>query len=226
MFGGLDRIALTSTVEKGGIEGTARLQGLLGGHARGAAAESDAVPVGHAAPRPWLDRRQPRPREPVRRHEPHAVLVPRATRRSSRAPRTDEVIDSNDNKRYPFLTVLEFLRGRFAVPPDQVAVFGSWETFHWIAQHEDGARCRATPATRSARARIRRSTRSAVRSSRRRHRGTARRHDAYTFRFAMDHLRRVKPRVIYIALDETDATGRTSGTTPACSTRCTARTAT
>ena len=30
------------------------------------------------------------------------------------------------------------------------------------------------------------------------------RHDVYTFRFAMDHLRRARPRVVYLALGETD----------------------
>ena len=30
------------------------------------------------------------------------------------------------------------------------------------------------------------------------------RHDAYTFRFAMDHLARHQPRVLYLALGETD----------------------
>jgi hypothetical protein len=30
------------------------------------------------------------------------------------------------------------------------------------------------------------------------------RHDLYTFRFAMDHFRRAKPRVVYLALGETD----------------------
>jgi hypothetical protein len=30
------------------------------------------------------------------------------------------------------------------------------------------------------------------------------RHDAYTFRFAMDHIARHRPRVIYLALGETD----------------------
>ena len=30
------------------------------------------------------------------------------------------------------------------------------------------------------------------------------RHDAYTFRFAMDHLARHRPRVVYLALGETD----------------------
>ena len=34
--------------------------------------------------------------------------------------------------------------------------------------------------------------------------GEARRHDAYTIRFAMDHLARHRPRVLYIGLGETD----------------------
>src|SRR5262245_61997806 len=49
----------------------------------------------------------------------------------------DADITSNDNRRYPFPTVLEFFASRWS-KPGTVAVFGSWETFRWISAHEDG----------------------------------------------------------------------------------------
>ena len=202
MFGGLDRIALTSTVEKGGIEGTraykdywadtpeARRQKvmpflwdtLLRDHGSIAGNRARGSQFG-VTNRMWFS------------YPGYSEILTGAAH--------DEVIDSNDNKRYPFLTVLEFLRGRFAVPPDHVAVFGSWETFHWIAQHEDGALTVNAGYEKYA------SPDPAVDAlSRAQFEATtpwdSARHDAYTFRFAMDHLRRIKPRVIYIALDETD----------------------
>ena len=51
----------------------------------------------------------------------------------------DDTITSNDNRRYPYLTVLEFLRARLGLPAEKVAVFGSWETFSYISSHEEGA---------------------------------------------------------------------------------------
>ena len=120
MFGGLDRIALTSTVEKGGIEGTRAYKDY------------------------WADTPEAR-RQKVMPFLWDTLLRDHGSIAGNRARGSqfgvtnhmrfsypgyseiltgaahDEVIDSNDNKRYPFLTVLEFLRGRFAVPPDQVA---------------------------------------------------------------------------------------------------------
>ena len=43
------------------------------------------------------------------------------------------------------------------------------------------------------------------------------RHDAYTVRFAMDHLARHRPRVLYLALGETDSLGARLRATIACS---------
>jgi hypothetical protein len=115
----------------------------------------------------------------------------------------DDTIISNDNRRYPYTTVLEFLRHRWAVGPDQVAVFGSWETFHWISGREDGAVSvnagyqafgSSDPAIQAlSRAQFEAKTP-----------WPSARHDAFTFRFAMDYLQRVRPRLLYIALDETD----------------------
>ena len=35
--------------------------------------------------------------------------------------------------------MLEFVRRAFGLPREKVGAFGSWETFNWIAEHEEGA---------------------------------------------------------------------------------------
>ena len=49
----------------------------------------------------------------------------------------DAVIDSNDNRRYPFPTLLDVLKRRLSLSREQVAAFGSWETFNWIASRDE-----------------------------------------------------------------------------------------
>ena len=44
----------------------------------------------------------------------------------------DDVIDSNDKRRNPYPTVLEFLKGKLGLDKRQVAAFASWDTFDWI----------------------------------------------------------------------------------------------
>src|SRR5437899_1613257 len=51
----------------------------------------------------------------------------------------DDVIDSNDKRRNPYPTVLEFLKGALRLDARQVAAFASWDTFDWIVEHEPGA---------------------------------------------------------------------------------------
>jgi hypothetical protein len=115
----------------------------------------------------------------------------------------DQVITSNDNKRYDFLTVLEWLRPTLGVTKDQVAVFGSWETFNWIAESREGtiainagfeAFAHDDPAIRQLSA-LQFDTPTSWSGAR---------HDIYTYRFAMAQLERHRPRVIYLAFDETD----------------------
>jgi hypothetical protein len=114
----------------------------------------------------------------------------------------DDVIDSNDKRRNPYPTVLEFLKRKLRLDKPQVAAFASWEVFDWIVEHE--------PGTITSNAGLDR------------YDGTAdgiellntlqtealtpwdARHDAYTFRLAMAHLRAAHPRVLYMAFDETD----------------------
>ena len=115
----------------------------------------------------------------------------------------DEDIDSNDNKRYPYLTVLEFLRQSFGVPREKVGVFGSWETFNWIAEHQEGALTinagyeafeTADPVAK---------TLSDAQFTAKTPWDSAR-HDAFTFGLAFHYLKTARPIALYIAFDETD----------------------
>ncbi|MEZ5294324.1 MAG: alkaline phosphatase family protein [Vicinamibacterales bacterium] len=115
----------------------------------------------------------------------------------------DDVITSNDNNRYGFLTVLEWLKRDLALPPAQVAVFGSWETFNYIAESQEGAiainagyeRVEGADGDVRLLSDLQFLTPTGFEGAR---------HDVYTFRFAMAHLQSARPRVLYLAFDETD----------------------
>lgn len=115
----------------------------------------------------------------------------------------DEAITSNDNRRYPFLTVLEWLRKDLQLPASGVAAFGSWETFNYIAEREEGAItinagyedfAGADPEMRTL-SELQHLTPNGFHGAR---------HDIYTYRFARAHLQAARPRVLYMAFDETD----------------------
>jgi hypothetical protein len=115
----------------------------------------------------------------------------------------DAEIDSNDNTRNPFPTVLEIVRRERGLDRREVATFASWETFRWIAEHEEGA------TTVNAGLQAYEHPDQAVQvlsdwqfQARTPWDGT--RHDAYTLRFARAHLATHSPRLLWIALDETD----------------------
>jgi len=135
----------------------------------------------------------------------------------------DDVIDSNDKRRNPYPTVLEFFRRRLGLDEHQVAAFASWDTFDWIVEHERGTitsnagfdRYDPPPPPSAASARQAPASAAQLRADpiidllNRLQTETltpwdAARHDAFTFRFAMTHLKAFRPRVLYIAFDETD----------------------
>lgn len=115
----------------------------------------------------------------------------------------DDVVTSNDNRRYDFLTVLEWLRPTLGVSRDGVAVFGSWETFNWIAERTEGTIAvnagfeayRSEDPTIAQLSALQFDTPTPWSGAR---------HDVYTHRLAMAHLVRHRPRVLYVAFDETD----------------------
>jgi hypothetical protein len=114
----------------------------------------------------------------------------------------DEAIKSNDPIRNPNRTVLEIVRERLALPPARVATVASWAHFNAIAEHLEGAtfvnagqetfagppaleplnawQLHAAPAWDNVR------------------------FDVFTFEVAMAHLAAARPRLLYLALDETD----------------------
>jgi hypothetical protein len=115
----------------------------------------------------------------------------------------DAVIDSNDNRRYPFPTLLDVLQQRLALGRDQVAAFGSWETFRWIASSRPDAflvNAGYQPLD-SADPDARRWSREQFEAH---SPWDTVRHDMFTFRLALAHLKTARPRVLYLALGETD----------------------
>lgn len=116
----------------------------------------------------------------------------------------DDVVNSNANRPNPSETVLEIVRRELRLPRDKVAVFASWEVFHGIAAHSPGSifvnagydalDSPPTPRSRElsqAQFQLLTPWRSV-------------RHDYITFELAMEHLRSKLPRLLYVALGETD----------------------
>ena len=115
----------------------------------------------------------------------------------------DAAITSNDNRFYPFPTIFEFVKDRLNLTRDQVALFGSWETFNWIGESREGSI--AINAGFEAYAH----SDSAVRQVSDlqflvRPVWDGARYDAFTFRLAMAHLATARPRLLHIAFDDTD----------------------
>jgi len=115
----------------------------------------------------------------------------------------DDVIKSNDAVRNPYPTVLEFLKQNAGLSSNQVAAFASWDVFNAIVEHTEGSLTvnAGFEAFDSPDEEIRRQSRLQFETPTP---WDSVRHDAYTFRFAMDHLARHKPKVLYLALGETD----------------------
>lgn len=115
----------------------------------------------------------------------------------------DDVIVSNDPVRNPYPTVLEFLKRKLELSSREVAAFASWSVFRWIVEHEEGAMTvnagfesydHPDPQVRML-SQLQFDTPTPWDTVR---------HDAYTFRFALAHLRTYRPRVLYLALGDAD----------------------
>ena len=115
----------------------------------------------------------------------------------------DAEIDSNDNRRNPFPSVLEIVRRERNLDRRAVATFASWETFLWIVEHEEGA----TTVNAGLQAYEHPDHELQVLSRwqfETRPPWDGIRHDVYTWRFARAHLATYQPRLLWVALDETD----------------------
>lgn len=115
----------------------------------------------------------------------------------------DAEIKSNDPRRNPFATVLETIRERLDLAPEKVATFAGWTVFNDIAERAEGGTFvnAGVEPLASSRADV------ALVNELQRETTTPwddTRFDAFTFRLAMAHLAAVRPRVLYVAFDETD----------------------
>jgi hypothetical protein len=115
----------------------------------------------------------------------------------------DDAIKSNDPIRNPFPSVFQFIQRRRQLRPAQIATFASWSVFSSIVESEEGA----TTVNAGVQAYTSPTPQMQWMNTMQNETPTPWdnvRHDAYTFRFAMDYLKRMHPRVLYIAFDETD----------------------
>jgi len=115
----------------------------------------------------------------------------------------DTQIKSNDLIQNPNETVLEFVRRKRDLPKSQVAAFASWGVFSGIAEHTPGA------ITINAGMQRWESPDPLLRQINDLQFEVLPpwdmiRHDTFTFRLAMAYLKTQKPRMMYLALDETD----------------------
>lgn len=119
--------------------------------------------------------------------------------------RPQEAITSNELRPNPSPTVLELLGRHWRLRREQVALFGSWEVFAGIGAHAPGSifinagyrplELAAASARLAELSRMQFELLTPWRGVR---------HDFITFEMALEYLRRVRPRVLYVALGETD----------------------
>ena len=115
----------------------------------------------------------------------------------------DDVINSNAKRRNPYPTVLEFIKRKLRLDARQVAAFSSWAPSDWIVEHEAGTITSNAGFDRYERADPAVDLINQLQSRALTPWDDAR-HDAFTFRLVMTHLRSSRPRALYIEFDETD----------------------
>ena len=115
----------------------------------------------------------------------------------------DERINSNDPVRNPYVTVLEELKTRLQLSTTDVGVFTSWDVFDAIVEHTEGSLTVNAGFEAFAHPDAHVQALSALQFETPTPWDSVR-HDVYTFRLAMAHLASARPRVMYLALGETD----------------------
>ncbi len=115
----------------------------------------------------------------------------------------DDVIKSNSHPQNPFPSVLDFLNRKFAAGPNAVAEFSSWDAFMRIATNKPGTfvvnAAYETYPTQNAEVKELFRLQSQVLSP-----WPSVRHDYFTFRLALAHLKQHRTRAMHIGFDETD----------------------
>ncbi|HVK57288.1 MAG TPA: hypothetical protein VM735_00795 [Candidatus Kapabacteria bacterium] len=117
-------------------------------------------------------------------------------------------ITSNDSIYSPRETVLEFLRRKYKLKSTEVAAFGSWEVFNWITMQKEGVIfCNAGYEAIDPKSGIKLNKPLKGWSNVQFEMMTgwdSVRHDTVTLNLALEYIEEVRPKVLYIALGETD----------------------
>jgi arylsulfatase A-like enzyme len=114
----------------------------------------------------------------------------------------DAVIDGNVDFQNPSETVLEFARQKLNLDRSQVALFASWNAFLHIGESKPGTiTINAGYQAFEGGERMRDLSRGQFLAL---SPWDEERHDYFTFEMALEYLRTVKPRVLFISFDETD----------------------
>lgn len=115
----------------------------------------------------------------------------------------DKEIDSNDKRRNPFPTILDFLKDRLSLQTPQVAAFTSWDVGPFIATNREGSIVAngGYMSYESADPFIKRLSAAQFETLTP---WDSVRHDYFTFHFALSHLATAKPRVLYMMLGQPD----------------------
>lgn len=116
----------------------------------------------------------------------------------------DNVIKGNDPVQNPTPSFLQFLKEQQKLTTEQVAVFASWDNFHYSAETKPGtlyvnAGYDVSKLPADAKTQELNQLQFDARFV-----SDEARHDAFTFGLAMEYLQSVQPEHIYISLDETD----------------------
>jgi hypothetical protein len=115
----------------------------------------------------------------------------------------DDVVNSNDFGQNPYPSFLDFLQQKLKLDSNQVAEFSSWDAFNRIATNKPGAFVvnAGSEAYHS-------DDRETAILSRTQFQTLTPwngvRYDYYTFKFAITHIKKFRPRAIHIGFDETD----------------------
>jgi len=117
----------------------------------------------------------------------------------------DDVIRGNDPVQNPTPSFLQFLKEKQHLRAEQVAVFASWDNFHFSAENKPGdiyinagyekSRLPENSSWTGQLNRLQFDARYIEDSSR---------HDAFTFELGLEYLRNVQPEHLFLSFDETD----------------------
>jgi hypothetical protein len=115
----------------------------------------------------------------------------------------DDVIRNNDPIRNRFPTVLQFARRKLNLPPAKVATFASWPVFASIVENTRGdTTVNAGLQPYDSPSELVKSLNVLQEEAPLPWDGT--RHDAFTFQFALDYVKRQQPTLLLLAFDEMD----------------------